>query len=281
MSHSIIDAILNIVQKPITRLDRQYRSGNRAQDAGTALEEYVKDLFAGTFDMDGRTRLEKISEVFSYLGNKSNPPDAMLRGGDAIEVKKIEKEDASLALNSSYPKHVLKSDSAMISRACRDAENWTEKDMLYVVGVVKQLKLYHLAFVYGLDYCATESCYAGIRQRIQDGVNAIEGVDFSETKELGRVNKVDPLGITYLRVRGMWGIENPWKVFDYVYQRDFSKQFNFMCLINSEKWNRLHGTERVLELARTNPHLKVLDIRIKDPDNPARLNEAKLVCFSI
>ena len=27
-----------------------------------------------------------ISETFCYLGNNSNPPDAMLRNGDAIEV---------------------------------------------------------------------------------------------------------------------------------------------------------------------------------------------------
>ena len=44
----------------------------------------------------------------------------------------------------------------------------------------------------------------------------LQDVEFSETNELGRVNKVDPLGITYLRIRGMWGIENPIKVFNYV-----------------------------------------------------------------
>lgn len=153
--------------------------------------------------------------------------------------------------------------------------------MLYVVGVVKESALRHLAIVYGLDYCATEACYAGLKKRLQDGVNSIAGVDFSCTKELGRVNKVDPLGITYLRVRGMWGIENPWKVFDYVYRRDLSNNFNFMCLINSRKWDRLPGTERVLSLSYANPRLKVSDVKIKDPDNPARLNDAKLVQFAI
>lgn len=281
MPCSVIDAIINLVNNPVVMLKRDYGSRNRANSAGVALEEYVKDLFAGSFNMAAEARLKRLSEVFSYLGNNSNPPDAMLYGGDAIEVKKIESEDAPLALNSSYPKHVLRADSDMISIACRNAEPWQEKDMLYVVGVVKESALRHLAIVYGLDYCATEACYAGLKKRLQDVVNSIEGVDFSCTKELGRVNKVDPLGITYLRVRGMWGIENPWKVFDYVYRRNLSNNFNFMCLINSRKWDRLPGTERVLSLSCTNPCLKVSDVKIKDPDNPARLNDAKLVQFAI
>jgi len=281
MQHSIIDAIVNIVKNPVTLLVREYHSRNRANNAGDALEEYVKDLFAGTFAMREDERLEKLEEVFSYLGNNSNPPDAMLRGGDAIEVKKIESLDASLALNSSYPKHTIRSDSTMISEACRVAEGWSEKDMLYVVGSVHNNILKHLVMVYGLDYCASESCYLRLKSHIAQGVNAIEGVDFAETKELGRVNRVDPLGITYLRVRGMWGIENPWTVFNYVYRRDMRKKLNFMCLINERKWKTLPKTDRILNLAASNPGLTVLDVKIKDPDNPARLNAAKLIQYGV
>lgn len=281
MQPSIIDAIINLVKNPVTQLVREYHSRNRANNAGDALEEYVKDLFAGTFGMDESARLERLESVFSYLGNNSNPPDAMLRGGDAIEVKKIETLDASLALNSSYPKHTIRADSPMISEACRNAEDWNEKDMLYVVGSVHKNILRHLIMVYGLDYCASESCYQQLKSRIADGVNAIEGVEFSETKELGRVNRVDPLGITYLRVRGMWGIENPWTVFRYVYQRNMCMKLNFMALINARKWQTLPGTDRVLELAERNLSLKVSDVKIKDPDNPAHLNEAKLIQFAV
>lgn len=122
MPCSVIDAIINLVNNPVVMLKRDYGSRNRANSAGVALEEYVKDLFAGSFNMAAEARLKRLSEVFSYLGNNSNPPDAMLYGGDAIEVKKIESEDAPLALNSSYPKHVLRADSDMISIACRNAE---------------------------------------------------------------------------------------------------------------------------------------------------------------
>lgn len=278
---TIIDAIENIVQNPVTLLGREYRSRNRANSMGEALEAYVKDMFAGTFNMSEAERLEAYERTFSYLGNNSNPPDAMLRGGDAIEVKKIESLDASLALNSSYPKHTLRADSPMISEACRVAEDWAEKDMLYVVGSVFNGQLRHLAMVYGLDYCASASCYQRLKETIRNGVNTIEGVEFSETRELGRVNRVDPLGITYLRVRGMWGIENPWTVFGYVYRRDMRKRLNVMCLIGDRKWEGLIGRERLESLTRHDSRVGLSSVRIKDPDNPARLNGARLVTFSV
>ena len=34
-------------------------------------------------------------------------------------------------MNSSYPKQKLYASSSMISHACQNAEEWTEKDMLY------------------------------------------------------------------------------------------------------------------------------------------------------
>ena len=278
---TIIDAIENIVQNPVTLLGREYRSRNRANSMGEALEAYVKDMFAGTFNMSETERLEAYERTFSYLGNNSNPPDAMLRGGDAIEVKKIESLDASLALNSSYPKHTLRSDSPMISEACRVAEDWVEKDILYVVGSVFNGQLRHLAMVYGLDYCASASCYQRLKETIRNGVNTIEGVEFAETRELGRVNHVDPLGITYLRVRGMWGIENPWTVFGYVYRRDMRKRLNVMCLIGERKWEGLIGRERLESLARHDSRVGLSAVRIKDPDNPARLNGARLITFSV
>ena len=110
---------------------------------------------------------------------------------------------------------------------------------------------------------------------------AIPGVEFSETRELGRINRVDPLGITYMRVRGMWGIENPWTVFDYVYRRDMRMNLNFMCLINNTKWSRLEDADRLYRIKPTRGLLKIADVKIKDPDNPAKLNGAKLIQFCL
>lgn len=277
---NIINAVINLVQNPVTQLVNYYQGKNRANNAGDALEEYIKDIFANSFDMPETERLERLNEVFSYLGNNSNPPDSMLRNGDAIEVKKIESDNAALALNSSYPKHTILSSSPMISSACKAAENWTEKDIIYTVGVVKQNCLKHLCMVYGLDYCASEECYSRIKSIIKNGVEAIPDVEFAESRELGHINKVDPLGITYMRIRGMWGIENPWKVFSYVYKRDMSKEFTFMCIINESKWNTLNNIQELAGLVKVTHGLSVTDVRIKNPDNPAQLNNAKLICFN-
>lgn len=99
----------------------------------------------------------------------------------------------------------------MISSACKSAEQWAEKDIIYTVGVVDKNTndLKRLCMVYGLDYCASDECYSRIKTTIKNGVEAIPGIEFAESRELGHINKVDPLGITYIRVRGMWGIENP------------------------------------------------------------------------
>ena len=84
-----IQAIINLVKAPQIEIGDYYNSWHRANGEGDSLEEYVKDLYAGTLrETDEHKRLEKISNIFSYLGNDSNPPDAMIKGGDVIEVKK-------------------------------------------------------------------------------------------------------------------------------------------------------------------------------------------------
>ena len=279
---NIINAIIQLVKNPKFELRKYSESHNRANNMGEALEEYIKDIFAGTVnESDENIRNQKLSKVFSYLGNQNNPPDSMLRGGDAIEVKKIESNDSSLALNSSYPKAKLFADSPMIKNACRTCENWTVKDMIYAVGVVDDNNIKSLALVYGDDYCAEKSVYEQIKTVIKNGVECISGVEFAETKELGRVNRVDPLGITYLRVRGMWGIENPFSVFDYVYKRDYSKKFNFMALINNEKYYSFDNYSTLEEMCENIVGLKIADIKIKNPNNPAQLKEAKLITYTI
>lgn len=279
---NIIDAIINLVTNPKFELKAYSESHNRANNMGEALEEYVKDIFAGTVsEKDENVRNQKLSEVFSYLGNQNNPPDSMLRGGDAIEVKKIESNDSSLALNSSYPKAKIYCDSPMIKKECRICEKWDVKDMIYAVGVVDANNLKSLALVYGNDYCAEKSVYEQIKSVIKNGVESISGVEFSETKELGRVNRVDPLGITYLRVRGMWGIENPFSVFNYIYKRDYSKDFNFMALINDEKYYTFNNYNKIEELCEYIPSLHIENVKIKNPNNPAQLKSAKLITFTV
>ena len=280
--NNIISAIINLVENPKIELIRKGSSHNRANNMGEALEEYIKDLFANTVDIeDEQVRNAAISTTFSYLGNQNNPPDSMLHGGDAIEVKKIENKNSALALNSSYPKAKLFAVSPMIKKECRECENWTVKDMIYAVGVVKGNNLESLAFVYGEDYCANKETYENIKTTIKNGIGSITDVEFTESKELGHVNRVDPLGITYLRIRGMWGIENPFTVFKYVYQCNQNNKFNIMCIINTDKFGSFENTSELYELVKTNNKLKIQDVHIKNPNNPAQLREAKLITFEI
>lgn len=278
---NVIDAIIHLIENPIIALKQLYLGNNRVNNIGDALEHYMQDLFIGNPNLIETERLQRISEIFSYQGNTSNPPDLMLRGGDAIEVKKIESKNSDLAFNSSFPKAKLSIDNPMITTACKTAEDWQQKDMLYAVGVMNGEQLQSLAFVYGDDYCADAEVYQAVKQRIKLGVETIEGVEFAETKELGRINRIDPLGITYLRVRGMWGIANPFKVFDYVYQRNFEQRFNFMAIINEQKWLSFTNRDALITLIDNHPNTSIQDIKIKNPNNPAQLKSAKLISFFV
>lgn len=283
---NILKAIMNIVKEPTNEVTVFYETHNRATNMGKALEEFVKDMFAGTKHVTNeQQRLIKLNEIFSYLGNANNPPDIMIRGGngfDAIEVKKIENEKNSIALNSSYPKNKLFSSSEMLTESCRSCEEWTERDIIYCVGVVNELSVEKITMVYGLDYAACSSTYERIKERISNGITQIDDVEFAETKELGKVNKVDPLGITNLRIRGMWHIDNPLRVFEYVYEKPQRKaDFELICIINNDKFNSFPKDDHIAfnELMIEVEGLSIRDIKIKDPNNPVNLKDAKLILY--
>ena len=149
-----------------------------------------------------------------------------------------------------------------------------------MVGVVpKNQPLQSLCVVYGVDYAANHMIYERIRNTIAVGIQQIPNVEFTETNELAKVKKIDPLGITDLRVRGMWSIANPFKVFNYLYQRDFERSFNLMCLINLEKYQSFNNTEDIEQLVGQVPDFSIADVMIKNPNNPAQLKPAKLITF--
>ena len=279
MNTNLLIALKNIVDKPITSLVSHYSSSNRMNNMGEALELYVKDIFCNALEIETLTQKNEIfSNYFSYIGNQNNPPDLMIKGGDAIEVKKLESLNSGIALNSSYPKNKLYSDSAMITKACRECEEWTEKDLLYVVGVTKNDVLKSLWFVYGDCYAASSEIYERIRTKISSGLRELADVEFAETNELGRVNRVDPLGITYLRIRGMWHIENPNKVFDYIAETNVA-DFTVNALILKSKYDSFPVEDRQAIESIKIDDFSIKDVSIKSPDNPAKLLDAKLISF--
>jgi len=277
---NLLVAIKNIVINPITNLTAHYNnSSNRVNSEGEALENYIKDIFCGTVNTtDENQRNQTFSLHFSYLGNQNNPPDIMIRGGDAIEVKKMESNGSGIALNSSYPKDVLYSDSPMLTAECKTCETWTKKELLYSVGVAPKGKLVSLWFVYGDCYAANKSIYEKIRSAISDGIQTLPDIEFAETKELGRVNRVDPLGITYLRIRGMWHIENPSKVFQYV-SHQIESDFSVYALLLESKYNSFPLTDRQYLEQINIMGFAITKVKIKSPNNPATLLDARLISF--
>jgi len=185
---NIIKAFINISNNHQKDIETITQGNNRANNMGEGLENYIKNAFLDSKELDN---LEALAKVFSYQ-------------------------------NSSYPKAKLYANSPMITNACKACEAWDIKDMLYAVGYVKQKQLKSLWLVYGDCFC----------------------VEFTQTKELGKVKKVDPLGITDLRIRGMWHIENPNKTFDYLYNYDESKAFQLMALMTKDKYESMPKSDR-------------------------------------
>ena len=274
---NILQAILNIEKSASTQLRASRNAANRMNSIGEGLEAYIKDAFAGTIDETNlETKDVAVSKVFSYLGNANNIPDAMLKGGDAIEVKKIQGFNSGIALNSSYPKDKLYSDDHRVSKACRESEDWESKDIIYAIGIVpKKGKLKHLWMVYGDCYAANREVYTRIGSTIKEGVETIVDVEFSETKELGRVNAVDPLGITYLRIRGMWHIENPLTVYKNIYEVNKELSFSLSCILQKSKFDSFPKKDR--DAIKNNKNITTKDIKIKNPNNPAQMLDAVLI----
>jgi hypothetical protein len=278
---NILEAIVNIANNPILEIRNHYSGRNRANNVGEALETFVKDAFANIIHAtDEQERMTRYNEVFSWLGNQNHPPDIMIRKGDAIEVKKTQSVNSDLALNSSYPKSNIQSNSTMITQECRTCEEWTEKDLIYCVGHTDDESVNSLWMVYGNIYAAKHETYQVIKQKITDGINEIPNVELAETNELGRVNRVDPLGITNLRIRGMWQIQNPRRVFNYLHIQTDNK-FELVAIVPTSKYNSFPNDSKNRIENLGNQNLTINDVKVKDPNNPANLLDAKLIVFKV
>lgn len=277
---NILDAILNIAKDSSQKLSASTNTHNRLHAAGEPLEEYIKDAFAGTFNLDTATRNAKQSQVFSYGGGKNNPPDAIVRNGDAIEVKKVE-SIGGIPLNSSYPKAKLYHDDPRISSDCRNIEggNWSERDIIYAVGNVSGANINAITFVYGNIYCASKECYERTFNAIKEGITRSVDLELESTNELAHINAVDPLGITYFRARGMWGIEHPLKVFKYLFQHNTQNRFELVAIIPTNIYNSFANLRSFEQEAQRLTALNIKDKQVKNPNNTAELINVKLITY--
>jgi len=278
---NILDAIYNISKLDNLDVEEVRGGGNRMINLGEGLENFIKNAFANTFqNTDKKATILVFNEVFSYEGSKRTPPDLMLRGGDAIEVKKVESLTSELQLNSSYPKAKLFSGSTLINNHCKTCEEWTEKDIIYTIGHVlkKTKKLSSIWFVYGSIYAADASVYSSLKNTLTESLENTNGINFSPTNEIGRVNYVDPLKITNLRIRGMWLLKPPYRVFDYVHEYSEEAEFQCIAIIPKSKYDNFNAESRnKIEQLEA---IKISDDKVQNPNNPVDLIDCKIIHYN-
>lgn len=283
MPINILQAIKNI--SDYGKNDLKHYSSKylvRINAVGEALEFFVKDAFCNSFTDSKYKKEERHRDHFSWLGNQNFPPDLIIKNGDAFEIKKIQSLNAStIALNSSHPKDKLYNNDSRITSDCRkcDGGNWETKDLFYVVGCTQNSLLKYLFFIQGTCYAAEPNIYERIEKRIKSGVedcikmNGIEGA--GKTVELGRINRVDPLGITNLRIRGMWMIANPIRVFEYVYKYDSQQKFTLIALMKKQKFDSYPQDDRIA--IQNSDAIKAKTVKVKNPNNPAQVIDSTLI----
>lgn len=78
----------------------------------------------------------------------------------------------------------------------------------------------------------------------------------------------------------MWGIDNPAKVFHYITGIENGKMLTVNAIISKRKYDTFPESDRVELESLTKMGLEIKDVKIKSPNNPADLLEAKLIKLS-
>ena len=283
MEANALEMIIRIMEHSNASLEPYKPASDvRIIKAGEGLEGYIKDAISGSFGAAIEERLRAYAKAFSWQGNQVNPPDITVwekLGGDAFEVKKMKAALADLELNSSYPRDYLYSEDKMISAGCRAAENWAKKDMFYAIGYVPGSKIKCLALIHGPCYAASRETYERPRKLVAEGLKeGMHGIHLAQTRELGRINGVDPLRITDLRVRGMWMIRNTLVLFKEFFgysPKKPSREFSLFAIISAAKYLSFSKASR--KKAERMDSLEIKDIRVTDPNNISKSIDAKLI----
>ena len=275
---SVLKGFLNIHKSYKTEILNLHSGNNRANNMGDGLEEFIKNLIANSFGLDPKQHKSKHQSTFAYEGSKTHPPDIIIRNGDALEIKKIENISSSteLQLNSSSPKKILKSTNPLITRSCRESDGgtWKQKDLFYVIGYIVNNALKGLFFVDGKLIAAEELIYKKVQESITQNLKESDHYQLSDTKELARINGIDPLKISNLRVRGMWLLKNPLGVFNYLDLETDNEFFAYFLCPKNKYLDMLSDSE-------ISNKYKVTEVGVKNPDNPAEDITSILVSYTV
>lgn len=286
MSSNVLAAIKNISDFKTNNIRNYFREYATSQ-INTDREQiayYVKDAISGSFkSAKDKKPAERYNEIFSYLGNKNKLPDMILKEGDALVIKSIKTIKGSLTISNVPPKDQLKWNDPWIARNCRmvDGGQWNSKDIFYVTGWIERGKLKYLYFVQGRCYASEEKFYnkkiEGIKKNIYNYL-ASEGLKANNTIGLAKVSNMDPLGRTSLRIKNIWKIQNPIKTFSDIYTYDKKQDFTLIALMLKNKFDSF--PKKDIDAIISNKQLKSTDVKIKNPNDPAKKIDAKLITTS-
>jgi hypothetical protein len=286
MPANILTAIKNISDFKTNNIRDYFKeyATSQIKTPRQQLEYYLKDAISGSFkSAKEKKATDRYRGFFSYLGNKTNPPDMILEGGDALVLKTSKTYKASLTLSNSPPKDRLNWNDPWIFRNCRTIGRgqWNSKDIFYVNGWIEKGKIKYLYFVQGRCYASEESIYNkkidGLKKSIENYLVA-EGLYANKTIGLGKASNIDPLGITNLRIKGIWKIQNPLNVFSDIFSYDKKKGFTLIALMLKNKFDSF--PENDVDAVMKDKQISVSDVKIKNPNNPEKKIRAKLIISS-
>jgi hypothetical protein len=89
---------------------------------------------------------------------------------------------------------------------------------------------------------------------------------------------MDPLGRTSLRIKNIWKIQNPIKAFSNLYTYDRKQDFTLIALMLKNKFDSFPKKDQ--DAIKSNNQIMLKDVRIKDPNNPTKKLDAKLIITS-
>jgi len=209
-------------------------SSNSANAEGDALEYFVKDMFDPEFKAISRSskgsKKKEYARYLSWDGNTRNFPDFFVRGGVGVETKKVSDANASsIALNSSYPKiSVTPTTQNVIKDISKIDEVWEEKQIVYAVGHVptptKRVdpdvnRVMSLWFFYGNTVFPSESSYLLTIKRVREALQGSQLKMKEDSQEVARLIDIDPGKHTDMRIRGMYDIDHPQRMFAGHYEK--------------------------------------------------------------
>lgn len=275
---NVLQALKHLIDNKYSSIDQTANGLRRANNAGDSLEGYIKDAFAGSMEAKNAVSRELAwNKTFSYQGSANNPPDAMIWDGVAIETKKIGSLKSDLALNSSHPKSKLRKDDSKISEAAKNAENWTEKDLVYAIGTVKGGYLKRLWLIYGDCLAADATFYSKTEQILSKLINESSGLTLATTNEIANIREIDPLNRSILRIRGMWSLKNPNNAFEHLTSLESKTQFYVM--LREVTYQKLPEADRTMLESIKESELQNRIISIPDPDDSSKEIEARFISY--